>query len=87
MKLQWQIAEVKDEIIKQFGSGKSSGPEELAISIQKVNKIKRFIGISDKGLENLIDLAFKVSLKKEESRYPSFQLYVPSIGFSPCSSC
>jgi hypothetical protein len=40
-----------------------------------VNEITPFINIS--GLEDLVHLLFKISLKKEESRYPSFQVYVP----------
>ncbi|PZV06340.1 MAG: hypothetical protein DCF32_10045 [Leptolyngbya sp.] len=76
MKTQFQLAKIKDEIVEIFGPGKAYGPNELTICIQKVNEIKPFINISNEGLEDLINLVFKISLKKEESRYSSFQLYV-----------
>ena len=76
----------RDYITKNFGDGLTCGPRELATSIQKVNEIKPFLRLSEEGLINLIDLAFKISLKREESRYPNFQIYSPSDGFLPANN-
>jgi hypothetical protein len=78
-----RVMDVMDEIASEFGSRQDCGSREFAVAIQKVNAIKPFLEISEEGLRNLIDLAFNISLKKEESRYPRFQIYVPSTGFFP----
>ncbi|NJO50650.1 MAG: hypothetical protein HC840_15745 [Leptolyngbyaceae cyanobacterium RM2_2_4] len=74
---------VRDEIASEFSSNETCGSKEFATAIQKVNAISPFLRLSEEGLKNLVDLAFKISLKKEESRYPRFQIYVPSVGFLP----
>lgn len=74
---------VRDEIASEFSSNQTCGSNELATVIQKVNAISPFLRLSEKGLRNLVDLAFKISLKKEESRYPRFQIYSPAVKFSP----
>jgi len=74
---------VRKEIAAEFGSGQICGSKELAMAIQKVNAISPFLELSEEGLINLVDLAFEVSLMKEESRYPRFQIYVPPVGFRP----
>lgn len=83
MKLTGKLLTVIDEIASEFGSRQDCGSKEFSVAIQKVNAIEPFLEISEEGLRNLIDLAFNISLKKEESRYPRFQIYVPSVGFAP----
>jgi DisA bacterial checkpoint controller nucleotide-binding len=83
LKLTAKLLAVRDEIAFEFSSNQTCGSKELAIAIQKVNAIAPFIELSEEGLMNLVDLAFKISLKKEESRYSRFQIYVPSVGFLP----
>jgi len=74
---------VRDEIASEFSSNQTCGSKEFATAIQKVNAISPFLKLSEEGLRNIVDLAFEISLKKEESRYPRFQIYVPSVGFLP----
>lgn len=49
-----------------------AGPLELAASLCPNQTV-----LSDARLTELVDLAFRVSLKREEGRYPSFQLFAP----------
>lgn len=51
---------------------KPAGPLELAASLCPNQTV-----LSDARLTELVDLAFRVSLKREEGRYPSFQLFAP----------
>ncbi|XGV99056.1 MAG: putative sensor domain DACNV-containing protein [Leptolyngbya sp. BL-A-14] len=81
-----EMLKVRFEIASEFGSNQTCGSKEFAIAIQKINAIKPFLRLSEKGLNNLIDLAFKVSLQKEEARYPRFQIYIPSDYFLPIDS-
>ena len=50
----------------------AAGPLELAASLCPNQTV-----LSDAKLTELVDLAFRVSLKREEGRYPSFQLFAP----------
>ncbi len=54
---------------------KLDGPSELAERLIALGT--QSINLSDEGLRTLANLAFQVSLKPEESRYPRFQIYVP----------
>lgn len=54
---------------------KLDGPSELAERLIALGA--QSLRLSERGLRTLVNLAFKVSLKKEESRYPRFQIYVP----------
>ncbi|MBW4473712.1 MAG: hypothetical protein KME45_25555 [Stenomitos rutilans HA7619-LM2] len=74
LKLTVKLLQVRDEIASEFSSNQTCGPKEFATAIQKVNAISPFLRLSEEGLRNLVDLAFKISLKKEESRYPRFQI-------------
>jgi hypothetical protein len=54
---------------------KLDGPSELAARVIALGT--QSLSLSDEGLRTLVNLAFQVSLKPEESRYPRFQIYVP----------
>lgn len=49
-----------------------AGPAALAASLSPNQTV-----LSDAGLVRLVEAAFRTSLKREEGRYPSFQLFVP----------
>jgi len=49
-----------------------AGPAELAARLCPNQTV-----LSDAGLARLVEAAFRTSLKREEGRYPSFQLFVP----------
>jgi hypothetical protein len=53
----------------------AAGPRELAASLCPNETV-----LSDAGLTSLVDTAFRVSLKQEEGRYPSFQVFAPLAG-------
>ncbi len=55
----------------------AAGPLDLASRLCPNQTV-----LSDPGLARLVDAAFRVSLKKEEGRYPSFQLFAPLAGAS-----
>lgn len=80
LKINAKLAGIRHKISK-FSPEQTYGSKELTEIIQEINSISPFLELSKNGLINLIDLAFKVSLKKEESRYPRFQIYVPASGF------
>jgi hypothetical protein len=80
LKMQMKLAEIRHRI-SDFNPSQTYGSNELAEIIQEINSISPFLELSRNELKNLIDLTFKVSLKKEESRYPRFQIYIPASGF------
>ena len=49
-----------------------AGPAELAARLSPNQTV-----LSDAGLSRLVETAFRASLKQEEGRYPSFQLFAP----------
>jgi hypothetical protein len=80
LKMQSKLAEIRHKL-SELDCKQTYGSKELTEIIQEIvheiNSISPFLELSKNGLTNLIDLAFKVSLKKEESRYPRFQIYIP----------
>jgi len=55
--------------------GRSSGPLDLAARLCPNQTV-----LSDAGLARVVETAFRASLKREEGRYPSFQLFAPLTG-------
>ncbi len=80
LKMQSNLAKIRHKI-SEFTPEQTYGSKELAEIIQEINSISPFLNLSNNELIDLIDLAFKVSLKKEESRYPRFQIYIPASEF------
>ena len=80
-KMQSKLAEIRHKI-SEIDEEQTYGSKEFAEIIQEINSIFPFVELSKNGLINLIDLAFKVGLKKEESRYPRFQIYIPVSGYN-----
>jgi hypothetical protein len=76
-KISAKLAGIRHKV-SEFDPNQTYGPKELVEIIQEINSISPFLELSEKGLINLINLAFKVSLKKEEARYPRFQIYIPA---------
>ena len=52
--------------------GRSAGPLDLAARLCPNQSV-----LSDAGLARVVETAFRASLKREEGRYPSFQLFAP----------
>lgn len=55
------------------------GPSDLAKAIEK-RFPSHLMVLSSKGLQKLVGLTYRVSLMKEEGRYPCFQILVPQFG-------
>jgi hypothetical protein len=62
-------------VLSTDARGDTAGPLELAASLSPNQTV-----LSDAGLVHLVDTAFRTSLKQEEGRYPSFQLFAPLRG-------
>jgi hypothetical protein len=63
-----------------------SGPSDLVEKLVDFLEIKRrkkiqSLNLSIQSLVKLADLAFQISLKKEENRYPHFLIYLPESSF------
>ncbi len=71
------------ETINECRSRDIHGPKDFANIIWKLNSELPFLPLTQSGISRLIELAYKVSLKKEESRYPCFQIYVPINNLDP----
>jgi hypothetical protein len=80
VKISAKLLAIRSKVSK-YDPNQTYGPKELVEIIKEINLISPFLELSEKGLINLIDLAFKVSLKKEEARYPRFQIYIPASHF------
>lgn len=59
------------------------GPSDLADRLITLGV--RSLILSEQGLKNLFQLAFQVSFKKEEDKYPRFQIYIPDFEGQPSS--
>lgn len=70
---------VMDDISKS-DSDQAYGPKDLAAILQELEAPTPSLNLSAQGLSKVVSLAFQVSFKKEEARYPRFQIYVPLSG-------
>ncbi|MGJ5633266.1 pentapeptide repeat-containing protein, partial [Nostoc sp. CALU 1950] len=76
-----EVEKILNQVTKENTFKEIHGPQKLTEILQKIEDKVQLLALSSQGLTNLVNLAFQVSLKKEEARYPRFQIYVPTSEF------